>query len=55
MARAVREVFEEGAPQLGLQARQQVEQHYAWDSVVNGLLAHYRAVLGHKLPVRAHA
>jgi alpha-1,6-mannosyltransferase len=54
MARAVREVFEHGAAQLGLQARRHVEQYYAWDSVVNGLLAHYRAVLGHPLPVRAH-
>ena len=55
MARAVREVFEEGVEKLGLQARRHVEQHYSWDSVVNGLLAHYRAVLGHELPVRAHA
>ncbi|MNJ51952.1 D-inositol-3-phosphate glycosyltransferase [compost metagenome] len=55
MAKAVREVFEEGAVQLGQQARRHVEQHYAWDSVVNGLLAHYRAVLGHELQVRTHA
>ncbi|MNS77110.1 GDP-mannose-dependent alpha-(1-2)-phosphatidylinositol mannosyltransferase [compost metagenome] len=55
MARAVREVFEQGATQLGQEARRQAEQHYAWDSVVNGLLAHYRAVLGHELPVRVHA
>ncbi|PSS47650.1 glycosyltransferase family 1 protein [Pseudomonas sp. BBP2017] len=55
MARAVREVFEEGATQLGWQARRHVEQRYSWDSVVNGLLTHYRAVLGHELPVRAHA
>ncbi|WP_433885217.1 glycosyltransferase family 4 protein [Pseudomonas vranovensis] len=55
MARTVREVFEAGARQMGLQARAHVEQHYAWDSVVNGLLEHYRAVLGHPMPVRAHA
>ncbi|TDF81786.1 glycosyltransferase family 1 protein [Pseudomonas sp. H9] len=55
MARAVREVFEDAPQRLGLQARRHVEQHYAWDSVVNGLLAHYRAVLGYELPVRIHA
>ncbi|MND99231.1 GDP-mannose-dependent alpha-mannosyltransferase [compost metagenome] len=55
MARTVREVFEVGARQMGLQARAHVEQHYAWDTVVNGLLEHYRAVLGHPMLVRAHA
>ena len=56
MARAVRELFDAGASALGQQARRHAEQHYAWDSVVSGLLAHYRAVLGHHdLPVRAHA
>lgn len=55
MAASVREVFEEGARKLGTQARQHVEQHYAWDSVVNGLLEHYHAVLGHQMPVLAHA
>ncbi|MFK0088277.1 glycosyltransferase family 4 protein [Pseudomonas sp. NPDC090755] len=55
MACAVRDVFDQGAAQLGLQARHHAEQHYAWDTVVNGLLAHYRAVLGHGLPVRVHA
>ncbi|WP_425274854.1 glycosyltransferase family 4 protein [Pseudomonas aegrilactucae] len=56
MAGAVRELFEAGAPALGQQARRHAEQHYAWDNVVSGLLAHYRAVLGHHdLPVRAHA
>lgn len=56
MARAVRELFEAGAAQLGQQARRHAEQHYAWDSVVSGLLEHYRAVLGHhEQPVRAHA
>jgi len=56
MADAVREVFERDARTLGQQARQHVEQHYSWDSVVSGLLAHYRAVLGYSdMPVRAHA
>ncbi|QBF28290.1 glycosyltransferase family 1 protein [Pseudomonas tructae] len=55
MARTVQEVFESGARQMGLQARAHVEQHYAWDSVVSGLLEHYRAVLGYPRPVRAHA
>lgn len=56
MARAVRELYEAGAPQLGQQARRHAEQHYAWDAVVSGLLEHYRAVLGlHEQPVRAHA
>lgn len=56
MAAAVRELFEAGAPQLGQQARRHAEQHYAWDTVVGGLLEHYRAVLGHhEQPVRAHA
>jgi len=56
MANAVRELFECGVEQLGQQARRHVEQHYSWDNVVSGLLAHYRAVLGYSdLPVRAHA
>ncbi|WEZ89612.1 glycosyltransferase family 1 protein [Pseudomonas sp. NyZ480] len=54
MATAVREVFEEGIHDLGVQARCQAEQHYSWDSVVSGLLGHYQAVLGHAPQVRAH-
>ncbi|MFB4393300.1 MULTISPECIES: glycosyltransferase family 4 protein [unclassified Pseudomonas] len=54
MANAVREVFEEGVSQLGAQARRHVEQHYAWDAVVSGLLQHYQAVLGHQPRARAH-
>lgn len=54
MATAVREAFEEGVRKLGAQARQHVEQHYSWDNVVNGLLQHYQAVLGHETKVRAH-
>lgn len=55
MALAVREAFESGARKLGAQARRHVEQHYSWDNVVNGLLEHYHAVLGHQQQVRAHA
>lgn len=56
MAIAVQEVFERNVAQLGQTARRHVEQHYSWDSVVSGLLEHYRAVLGYSdLPVRAHA
>jgi alpha-1,6-mannosyltransferase len=54
MANAVREIFDSGVRALGSQARQHVERHYSWDNVVNGLLQHYQAVLGHSLPVRAH-
>jgi alpha-1,6-mannosyltransferase len=50
MANAVRELFSRGCVKLGQQARQHVEQHYAWDSVVDSLLGHYRAVFGLSLP-----
>ncbi|HDS1697911.1 MULTISPECIES: glycosyltransferase family 4 protein [Pseudomonas] len=55
MASAVREAFEAGVRELGVQARHHVEQHYSWDNVVAGLLQHYQAVLGHQPQVRAHA
>ncbi|NBA94713.1 glycosyltransferase family 1 protein [Pseudomonas sp. R5(2019)] len=55
MARKVHELFEGDPLQLGQSARQHAEQHYAWDSVVNGLLAHYRAVLGSNLALHVHA
>ena len=55
MAAAVRETYEAGVRKLGAQARRHVEQHYSWDSVVNGLLGHYQAVLGHQPQVLAHA
>jgi alpha-1,6-mannosyltransferase len=55
MARAVRELFSRGVGEMGLQARRHVEQKYAWDTVVSGLLEHYRAVLGSNLPMRLHA
>jgi len=55
MANAVRELFSRGCVKLGQQARQHVEQHYAWDTVVDSLLGHYHAVLGHTLPRVANA
>ncbi|AZL70474.1 MULTISPECIES: glycosyltransferase family 4 protein [Pseudomonas] len=54
MADGVREAFEDGVARLGAQARLHAEQHYSWDQVVNGLLLHYQAVLGHLPQVRAH-
>ena len=55
MAQTVRELFEDDWRVLGLQARQHVEAHHAWDAVVAGLLAHYHAVLGTaNLPVALH-
>ncbi|MBJ9976857.1 glycosyltransferase family 1 protein [Pseudomonas sp. S75] len=54
MAQSVREAFEDDVTALGQRARQQVERHYAWDRVVEGLLEHYQAVLGHSPAVRAH-
>jgi alpha-1,6-mannosyltransferase len=50
MANAVRELFSRGCMKLGQQARQHVERRYSWDSVVDSLLGHYHAVLGHSLP-----
>jgi predicted deacetylase len=49
MANAVRELFSRGNTRLGQQARH-VEQHYAWDTVVDSLLGHYHAVLGIRCP-----
>ena len=46
MAAAVRQLFRQDAPSMGLAARRHVERHYAWDAVVCGLLGHYEAVLG---------
>ncbi|WP_085606638.1 MULTISPECIES: glycosyltransferase family 1 protein [unclassified Pseudomonas] len=50
MANAVRELFSRGTGVLGQQARQHVERHYAWDTVVDSLLGHYHAVLGDSVP-----
>ncbi|VVO15564.1 glycosyltransferase family 4 protein [Pseudomonas fluorescens] len=54
MANAVRDLFAQGSARLGQQARQHVEEHYAWDAVVSSLLGHYRAVLGSPPPILAH-
>ena len=55
MAQAVRMLFEGDPRQLGSQARRHVERHYSWDTVVAGLLGHYRAVLGvTELPAVMH-
>lgn len=55
MANAVRQLFCSDVREKGRGARRHVESQYSWDSVVAGLLEHYRAVLGHRLPVPAHA
>ncbi|TWI58542.1 alpha-1,6-mannosyltransferase [Pseudomonas duriflava] len=55
MATTICELFEDDARLVGRQARQHVEAHHAWDTVVAGLLAHYHAVLGTvEIPVAAH-
>lgn len=54
MAGAVRQLFSQDAQSKGRNARRYVETRYSWDTVVAGLLAHYQAVLGHRLPERAH-
>ena len=55
MANAVRELFSRHPETLGTQARQHVERHYAWDTVVDSLLGHYHAVLGDSVPRVANA
>lgn len=55
MASAVRQLFCDDVRARGQAARCHVERRYGWDSVVAGLLEHYRAVLGRTLPVPAHA
>ena len=54
MANAVRELFSRGTDVIGRQARQHVERHYAWDTVVDSLLGHYHAVLGNQWPLAAN-
>lgn len=54
MAASVRELFGSDTTIIGRQARLHAEQHYSWDGVMNGLLAHYQAVLGAvQQPLRA--
>jgi alpha-1,6-mannosyltransferase len=50
MASAVRELFANGAKNKGEVARAYVENHFAWDKVVEGLMGHYQDVLGNSLP-----
>ncbi|WP_426140327.1 glycosyltransferase family 4 protein [Pseudomonas sp. DWP3-1-2] len=54
MASAVRELFADNPAAKGQVARQYVSERYSWDTVVNGLLEHYQAVLGCRTPVLAH-
>jgi alpha-1,6-mannosyltransferase len=54
MASAVHALFSSGSTALGQQARRHVEQHYAWDTVVDSLLGHYHAVLGTQWPLIAN-
>lgn len=54
MAASVRELFSSDTTIIGRQARLHAEHHYSWDGVMNGLLAHYQAVLGAvQQPLRA--
>ncbi|MEB0075550.1 glycosyltransferase family 1 protein [Pseudomonas sp. CCI3.2] len=54
MASAVQELFNRDSTLIGIQARKFVEQYFAWDTVVAGLLQHYQAVLGTRSPVLVH-
>ncbi|MGF0240696.1 glycosyltransferase family 4 protein [Rhodococcus sp. IEGM1300] len=54
MANAVRELFSSGTTELGQRARNHVERHYSWDTVVDSLLGHYHAVLGSQWPLIAN-
>ncbi|WP_122315071.1 glycosyltransferase [Pseudomonas cichorii] len=54
MANSVRELFRGDSKQKGRAARRYVEEHYSWDKVISGLLEHYQAVLGCRLPALAH-
>ncbi|WP_129140536.1 glycosyltransferase [Modicisalibacter coralii] len=57
MARAVHELFANDAELQGHRARRHVERHHDWATVVDGLLGHYRAIVGHSpaLSGRRHA
>lgn len=50
MASAVRELFANGSQKRGEVARSYVENHYAWDKVVESLMGHYQDVLGSHVP-----
>lgn len=46
MARAVHELFANGATLQGQRARHHVERHHDWTTIVEGLLGHYRELTG---------
>jgi len=54
MAATVRQLFRDDMQPRRDAARRHVEQHYAWDAVVTGLLGHYRSVLGSTAVAYAH-
>ncbi|RRV07023.1 glycosyltransferase family 1 protein [Pseudomonas sp. v388] len=54
MACAVRQLFAQDVRDKGRSARRYVETRCSWDVVVAGLLNHYHAVLGRRLPELAH-
>jgi alpha-1,6-mannosyltransferase len=54
MARAIRALFQHDPQAKGRAARQYVQRCYSWDTVVTGLMQHYRAVLGSSIPAFAH-
>ncbi|MBZ5486299.1 glycosyltransferase family 1 protein [Halomonas aquamarina] len=46
MARSIQTLFENDAQAMGLRARLHVERHHDWDIVVQGVMHHYRELLG---------
>jgi alpha-1,6-mannosyltransferase len=55
MAETVRQLFAADPAAWGKRARGYTEREFAWDTVVNGLLGHYRAVQGSLgMPAVAH-
>jgi alpha-1,6-mannosyltransferase len=54
MASAVRELLAANHLEKGRTARRYVSENYCWDTVVTGLLEHYRAVLDCRVTAFAH-
>ncbi len=55
MAETVRQLFQKDPAAWGRRARAYTEREFAWDTVVNGLLGHYRAVQGsYGMPAVVH-
>ncbi|HCR96795.1 MULTISPECIES: glycosyltransferase family 4 protein [Halomonas] len=46
MARSIQALFENDAKAMGRRARAHVEHHHDWDIVVQGVMQHYRELLG---------